>query len=347
MEKLFVFSSSSRKTNGDGRTRLLSATNPGDIQEAADLLRAGELVAIPTETVYGLGADASNEEALLKLYETKKRPQNHPFIIHVASFEDLPKWAKNIPLRAKKLADAFWPGPLTLQLQKADHVNNVVTGGLNTVALRCPAHPIFLKVLKAANISIAAPPANLQKTVSPTTADHVLDGLAGKIAAVLDAGTCEYGIESTVIDLTSQIPQILRHGPISQAMLEEVLGEAVLSPDAASDSIPGRVVHYHPKNPALRMSLEEIQRYVIITPKKWFAIVHHSPLHIKGDGRYVSILLPRKSREYASSFYAALHEADKDCFEIKGECEILIEEPPKTPEWDGVRDRLAKATTKP
>ena len=225
------------------------------IQEAAALIASGELVAFPTETVYGLGADALHPEASKKIYAAKGRPSDNPLIVHICKFEELESIAKLVPPQARKLADAFWPGPLTMIVWKNDKVPYETTGGMDTVAIRMPNHPIALKLIEQSGCLIAAPSANTSGKPSPTEAAHVALDLDGKIPMILDGGPVGIGIESTIIDLTEDMPMILRPGYITQQMLEDVLGEEVkIDPGIiASDSLtkpkaPGmKYKHYAPK----------------------------------------------------------------------------------------------------
>lgn len=226
-----------------------------DMQEAAALIRAGELVAFPTETVYGLGADALRPEASRKIYEAKGRPSDNPLIVHIAEFEDLVSIAREVPRQAKLLADAFWPGPLTMIVWKNDRVPYETTGGMETVAVRMPDHPVALRLIRESGCLVAAPSANISGRPSPTEAAHVARDMDGRIPMILDGGAVGIGIESTIIDLTEETPMILRPGYITQEMLTDVLGEEVrIDPGIiASDSgqkpkAPGmKYKHYAPK----------------------------------------------------------------------------------------------------
>lgn len=226
-----------------------------DMQEAAALIRAGELVAFPTETVYGLGADALRPEASRKIYEAKGRPSDNPLIVHIAEFEDLVSIAREVPRQAKLLADAFWPGPLTMIVWKNDRVPYETTGGMETVAVRMPDHPVALRLIRESGCLVAAPSANISGRPSPTEAAHVARDMDGRIPMILDGGAVGIGIESTIIDLTEETPMILRPGYITQEMLTDVLGEEVrIDPGIiASNSeqkpkAPGmKYKHYAPK----------------------------------------------------------------------------------------------------
>lgn len=224
------------------------------MEEAAQLIRSGELVAFPTETVYGLGADALNPQASKKIYAAKGRPSDNPLIVHIAKFEDLEDIAKKVPQEAKKLADAFWPGPLTMIVDKNEKVPYETTGGMDTVAIRMPDHPVALELIRQSGCLIAAPSANTSGRPSPTLAEHVAEDLGGRIPMILDGGEVGIGIESTIIDLTEKIPMILRPGYITKEMLEAVIGTVKTDPGIiAADSTkkpkaPGmKYRHYAPK----------------------------------------------------------------------------------------------------
>src|SRR5687767_7136564 len=203
---------------------------PEAIAKAIEILRAGGLVGFPTETVYGLGADASNPEAVKKIYIAKGRPRNHPLIVHLAAFDAVPGWASEVPDAAKRLAARYWPGPLTLILKRAANVSALVTGGQDTVALRVPSHPVAQALLKAFGGGIAAPSANRYGRVSATTAEHVTSEFGAEIDFVVDGGACEVGIESTIVDVSGARPALLRPGSITALELEAVLGGPLAAP---------------------------------------------------------------------------------------------------------------------
>lgn len=224
------------------------------IKDAAELIRNGELVAFPTETVYGLGADALRPEASAKIYEAKGRPSDNPLIVHICRFEELEYIAQKVPEQAKKLADAFWPGPLTMIVWKNDKVPYTTTGGMDTVAVRMPNHPVALALIEESGCMIAAPSANTSGKPSPTEAAHVARDMDGRIPMILDGGAVEIGLESTIVDLTEEVPMILRPGYITKQMLEDVLGEEVkidpgiLAADMTDPSHAGQ----KPKAPGMR-----------------------------------------------------------------------------------------------
>ena len=235
-------------------TRLLTGDALG-VQEAAALLRAGELVGIPTETVYGLAANALDGGAVSRIFTAKGRPQDNPLIVHIADLEGLPPLVSEIPELAKKLAKAYWPGPLTMIFRKSARIPDEVSAGLYTVAVRMPSHPLARAVIRAAGVPLAAPSANLSGSPSPTLAAHVMADMAGRIPAVLDGGECAVGVESTVVDVTGDTPCLLRPGGVTPAMLAAVAGgvsvnPAVVSrlPEGAVAASPGmKYKHYAPK----------------------------------------------------------------------------------------------------
>ena len=239
---------------------IIEKVDPGHIdtdvmEQAGKLIAEGELVAFPTETVYGLGGDALDPDASRKIYAAKGRPSDNPLIVHIADFDDMKRVAREVPEQAKKLADAFWPGPLTMIVWKSDAVPEATTGGMQTVAVRMPNHPVALELIRRSGCLIAAPSANTSGRPSPTEAQHVAEDLSGKIAMILDGGPVGIGIESTIIDLTEEKPMILRPGYITPEMLSEVLQEEVVidpgiiaSDDTRKPKAPGmKYKHYAPK----------------------------------------------------------------------------------------------------
>ncbi len=239
---------------------IIEKVDPGNIdadvmEQAGKLIAEGELVAFPTETVYGLGGDALDPDASRKIYAAKGRPSDNPLIVHIAEFDDMKRVAREVPEQAKKLADAFWPGPLTMIVWKSDAVPEATTGGMQTVAVRMPNHPVALELIRRSGCLIAAPSANTSGRPSPTEAGHVAEDLSGKIAMILDGGPVGIGIESTIIDLTEEKPMILRPGYITPEMLSEVLQEEVVidpgiiaADDTRKPKAPGmKYKHYAPK----------------------------------------------------------------------------------------------------
>ncbi len=312
------------------------------IDQAAAALAAGQLVAFPTETVYGLGADAENPVAVAAIYAAKGRPQDHPVIVHLAPDADLAHWAADIPEEAHMLAAAFWPGPLTLILKRAANIPDAVSGGQDTVGLRCPAHPVAIALLKAFKGGIAAPSANKFGHVSPTLAQHVRDEFAadGTVAMVLDGGPSQVGIESTIVDLSrlaTHGPVLLRPGQISLDAIEAVIGQRPQAADAAAPRASGTLEsHYAPHTP---VAMQDGQTLVTTLARlsqtgHKVALIHLSdfaPVH-------ASLRLPADPDGFAYALYAALREMDE-----RGADLILVEAPPEGAAWLGVNDRLRRA----
>ncbi len=308
--------------------------NPA-VRQAADLLGRGRLVAFPTETVYGLGADASSAAAIERLYAVKGRPGEHPVIVHFADAAKAFAWAREVPDAAHKLAARFWPGPLTLVLKRAEHVGDFVTGGQDTVGVRVPAHPLARELLEAFGGGLAAPSANRFGRVSPTTAQHVRDDLGGDVDAVLDGGACGVGLESTIVDLSRERPVLLRPGGISAAQLEQVLGEPVGAPDEQAPRVSGSLpAHYAPRTPARLVAAQSLDAEIARLGNEAAVLAFGIP-----DERVDFWLrMPEDPAAYAQKLYAALRELDST-----GARMLLIELPPDLPEWQAVLDRLRRA----
>ncbi len=306
-----------------------------DVRRATEILKRGGLVAFPTETVYGLGADASNHAAVERLYRVKGRPIDHPVIVHFGDAERAFAWAREVPESARTLAAKFWPGPLTLILKRAAHVGQFVTGGQDTVGVRVPAHPVAHELLVNFGGALAAPSANRHGRVSPTTAQHVRDDLGADVDFVLDGGACGIGIESTIVDLSRGAPALLRPGGVSVANLEGELGRKLTMPDACAPRVPGALpAHYAPKTPVRLVGSGELGREIATRGSRAAVLAFGDP-----DQRVDYWLrIPREPEGYAHRLYAALRELDR------AECEaILIEMPPESPEWSAVLDRLRRA----
>jgi L-threonylcarbamoyladenylate synthase len=312
---------------------------PGAVLEAARRLAAGELVAFPTETVYGLGADARNSGAVAKIFAAKGRPADHPVIVHVQSLSALAVWGVNVPAAARGLAQAFWPGPLTLIVKKAEFVADAVTGGQDTVGLRCPSHPLAQELLrefaKVGSGAIAAPSANRFGHVSPTTADHVREEF-GPDLFVLDGGACDVGLESTIIDLSRGEPTLLRPGAVSREDIHSVLGKYPLQPDESAPRASGTLeAHYAP-----RTALALVTALALDEEVRGFANV--AVLARRGPPRHALatmwIAAPHDAARYGHDLYANLRRLD-----VSGAKRILVEAPPRTPEWEAVNDRLGRA----
>jgi L-threonylcarbamoyladenylate synthase len=306
-----------------------------DIARAARILGSGGLVAFPTETVYGLGADASSASAMAKLYGVKRRPADHPVIVHFASTDAAFGWAHEVPESARKLAKAFWPGPLTLVLKRSQKAQDFVTGGQDTVGLRVPSHPVAHELLKEFKGGVAAPSANRFGQVSPTTAAHVRADLGADVDLVLEGGPTEVGIESTIVDLSGAAPVLLRPGHISRQQLEQVVGSPVLEKSAASPRHSGGLErHYAPRTPARLVAAYDLDKEISRLKEKVAVLAFSRP-----DERVDYWLrMPRDPHAYARKLYAALRELD-----TAGCDEILIEAPPDAEEWRAVRDRLNRA----
>ena len=308
-----------------------------EVRRATEILQRGGLVGFPTETVYGLGADASSAAAVARLYAAKRRPQDHPVIVHFSDAQTAFTWAREVPPAAKKLAARFWPGPLTLILNKSSKAGNFVTGGQDSIGLRVPAHPVAQELLRAFGGGIAAPSANRFGQLSPTTAAHVREDLGKDVELVLDGGPSEVGIESTIVDLSGGKPVLLRPGGISAQALEDVLGMTVEERRTDSPRHSGGLErHYAPKTPARLVPSHELDQEIARRGASVAVLAFSRP-----DERVDYWLrMPREPLGYAQKLYAALRELDG------ARCEsILIEAPPETPEWAGVRDRLTRATT--
>ena len=307
-----------------------------EVRRAAEILKRGGLVAFPTETVYGLGADASSKDAVTRLYAAKRRPLDHPVIVHFADADLAFSWARDVPQAAKQLAAKFWPGPLTLILKKSVKTGDFVTGGQDSVGVRVPSHPVAQELLRAFGGGIAAPSANRFGQISPTTAAHVREDLGKDVELVLDGGPSEVGIESTIVDLSSGDPALLRPGKISAVDLEAALGSPVLARQSDSPRHSGGLErHYAPRTPARLVPTHELDKEIARLKDKIAVLAFSRP-----DERVDYWLrMPREPQAYAQKLYAALRELDSARCEM-----ILIEAPPESPEWAGVRDRLVRAT---
>jgi len=307
-----------------------------EIRRAAEVLKRGGLVGFPTETVYGLGADASSREAVARLYAAKRRPADHPVIVHFADAAQAFAWAREVPEGARKLAAKFWPGPLTLVLKRSKKAGNFVTGGQDTIGVRVPSHPVAQELLQAFGGGIAAPSANRFGEVSATTAAHVRADLGKDAEIVLDGGPSEVGIESTIADLSGDGAVLLRPGRISRQELEQALGALVQEKGADAPRHPGGLErHYAPRTRARLVPPHELDREITRLGRAVAVLAFSRP-----DERVDYWLrMPREPLGYAQRLYAALRELDG-----AGCGSILVEAPPETPEWAGVRDRLARAT---
>jgi L-threonylcarbamoyladenylate synthase len=326
---------------------LIARATPRTIARAVECLVAGELVAFPTETVYGLGADASSRDAVARIFAAKGRPADHPVIVHIASSDRVVQWAHEFPAGAKALAKAFWPGPLTLILPRAAHVDDIVTGGQDSIGLRVPAHPVARELLasfaRAGGRGLAAPSANRFGRISPTTASHVYEDLGDAVSMILDGGASTHGIESTIVSFVGRDPIVLRPGAIAPAQLASALGGPIALRDAetAAPRVSGSLAsHYAPRTrmtitapSALRVEIaqrdERDERVAVL------ARTIARPDDFDGDW----IAAPQSADAYAHALYANLRALDRT-----GADEILVEAPPADDErWLAVRDRLARA----
>jgi L-threonylcarbamoyladenylate synthase len=333
------------------------------IATAAAILEEGGLVAFPTETVYGLGADAENPAAVARIYQAKGRPNDHPVIVHVAPGADLDYWTTDVPEAARQLVRAFWPGPLTLILKRASHIPDAVSGGQDTVGIRCPSHPVAIALLsafKGGKGGVAAPSANKFGNVSPTTAQHVRDEFGlddhddGPIAAesadgacsaallgtVLEGGASQVGIESTIVDLSrlaTHGPVLLRPGHISAQQIADVIGMQPAAPDQAAPRASGTLEsHYAPRTPVTMLEREQLLATLGDLHRKSVkvAVIGHSLPALPSAQQ----ILPADPAGYAYGIYAALRDMDQT-----GSAVILVETPPQGPAWLGVNDRLRRA----
>ncbi len=314
-----------------------AAPTSTDIQAAVAALRRGDVIGLPTETVYGLAADAGNVEAVRRIFALKGRPADHPLIVHIAEASDLPMWTSGASPLAARLAEAFWPGPLTLILPRNARVPDVVTGGQDTVGLRCPDHPVALAVLREFGGGLAAPSANRFGRISPTSAAHVREEFPSGVDIVLDGGDCDIGIESTILDLSSGEPRILRPGRISAARIEAVIGPVAQDRSEHSPRASGTLeAHYAPRTPLLmlpRAALEAEARQQGAFGKR-VAILGVGTVPKGSHG----LALPEDAESYAHGLYAALRRLDAG-----GQQLLLVERPPDDPAWDAVQDRLRRA----
>lgn len=323
---------------------ILPGSDPQAILEAARRIQAGQLVGFPTETVYGLGADASSDEAVAGIFSAKGRPADHPLIVHLADAGQVADYASSVPPFAARLMQAFWPGPLTVILPRKDGVAAAAAGGQNSIGLRCPAHPVALAFLQACNTGVAGPSANRFGRVSPTTAQHVQQEF-GDALLVLDGGPCEVGIESSIVDCTRGRPVLLRPGVLTRAQLEAACGEPVLDKEdlQAAGCVPrasGTLeAHYAPNAKVRLMDASALQTALDLlgADAAHIAVYARSVLRIK-SAKVLYRRMPDDAAATAQQLFAVLRD-----FDAQGVKLIWIETPPATSEWDGVRDRLGRA----
>lgn len=310
------------------------------IKQAVTLLREGELVVFPTETVYGLGADATNDAAIQQIYTIKKRPRNHPLIVHIANVAELERWATSINRTAWQLAKTFWPGPLTLILQRAPQILSSITGGQDTIAIRVPNHPVTQKLLQLFGSGIAAPSANYFGKLSPTQTSHVLKELGSEVKLVIDGGRCQYGLESTIVDVTGDSPNILRFGAIGADSITAALGEQVCVSQASNIAAPGTLVaHYAPHTQLHVISPGDLNAFIqqLLSEHKTVVVLARQP-SFSNNSSIRWITMPQTPSAYAYELYAQLHEADAKKYGA-----IVVEKVPEGEGWLAINDRLKKA----
>ncbi len=305
-----------------------------EINQAVMILKRGGLVGMPTETVYGLAADAKNPDALRKIFRAKQRPIDHPLIVHIADITQLLEWANDISPMAMQLASAFWPGPMTLILPKAEGVLDLITGKQATIGIRIPNHPVALALLKSFGSGVAAPSANRFGHISPTTAEAVREELGDAVDMVLEGGQCDIGVESTIIDVSRSEPVILRPGMISAAEIEAVLHCPLSAKQENTPRVSGSLeLHYAPSTPTkLIKDFSQLENIDFSC-----AVLIRASIDIKNANLHV-IPMPNDPKKYAHDLYKTLRELDK-----KGFKQIYIETLPESAEWDAVRDRVNRA----
>ena len=325
---------------------ILDGRSDDAIAAAVRALKAGELVGLPTETVYGLAGDAGNDRAVARIFETKGRPADHPLIVHVADAASVDHFAADVPDFARRLIDAFWPGPLTLILPRRAGVGAAAAGGQDSIGLRCPSHPVAQALLRACAAKgvhgLAAPSANPFGRVSPTTAAHVQAGL-GEALLVLDGGACDVGIESTIVDCTRGAPVLLRPGGVSRAQVEAASGQRLRARDELATPAPRAsgtlLAHYAPSAPVRLMDAKALQTALDLlgADAAHLALYARAPLKMRSS-RVDYRRMPDDAAATAQQLFAVLRD-----FDAAGARLIWIETPPDTPDWEAVRDRLQRA----
>ena len=327
---------------------ILDGTLASSVQAAAAALQRGELLGLPTETVYGLAADSDNDAAVAQIFTAKGRPANHPLIVHVADSSAITRYAKEVPVFAQQLIDAFWPGPLTLILPRLPDAAKASTGGQDSVGLRCPSHPVAHAVLRACQQltppvwGVSAPSANKFGRVSPTTAAHVATEF-GDDLLVLDGGACEVGIESTIVDCTRGVPVLLRPGAITRDDIERACGIKPLSKEELTTDTPRAsgtlLAHYAPNAKVRLMDAKQLQSALNIlgSDGKNIAVYHRSPLSSASKAIHLRAM-PQQALATAHELFGMLRDFDEIGAQL-----IWIETPPDTSDWEGVRDRLQRA----
>jgi L-threonylcarbamoyladenylate synthase len=339
-----------KRTVVEKNSPFIEAATDENISRAVASLRAGAAIGLPTETVYGLAADAGSPEAVAKIFSAKGRPADHPLIVHVASADAAKAWAATWPEAADKLAAAFWPGPMTLIVRRAAHVLDAVTGGQDTVGIRVPSHPVAQAVLRQfagdghANAGLAAPSANQFGHVSPTTAAHVAAEFPDRALMILDGGACDVGVESTIVDVSGEHVRILRPGRVRASEIERVLGAPLAEHGSDVPRVSGALAsHYAPRTqtlmlatPRLKMQLRAFRQAQVKQPMRC-VITHSFDAEPAGHLRAIRLAADAETWEY--ELYALLRTLDEERYAT-----LIIEAPPETPEWDAVNDRVKRAT---
>jgi L-threonylcarbamoyladenylate synthase len=322
--------------------RIIRASQ-AELEAAVEVLRDGDLVAFPTETVYGLGANAANPAAVRKVFELKGRPPSHPVIVHLDDVKYLKRWVREVPPAAAKLAEAFWPGPLTLVLPRAEGVHDIVTGGQDTIAVRIPSHPMAQQLLNAFGGGIAAPSANRYGRVSATRAEHVREEFGDAVKVVLDGGESQVGLESTIVWCRDDTTRLLRPGAVGLAQLRKVAGEVLVGADPDQPRAPGgKASHYAPETPLTLVEggeLDTLAETLSEGGQRVAVLAQRLPLRTYPTVTWINA--GKRSDAYAHDLYANLRALDKS-----GCVRILVQEVPGDERWDAVRDRLVRAAAR-
>jgi L-threonylcarbamoyladenylate synthase len=321
--------------------RVVRATQV-EIETAVQALRDGDLVAFPTETVYGLGANAQNPAAVRRIFEVKGRPTAHPLIVHLDSPRFLHRWVREVPETALRLAERFWPGPLTMVMPRAAHVHDIVTGGQDTVAIRVPGHPMAQQLLTAFGGGIAAPSANRYGRLSPTRAEHVRDELGEAVKVILDGGECQIGLESTIIAFEGPSVRLLRPGAVTAGQIRSVVEELQIGAGSESPRVPGNTAsHYAPTTPLTIVPAGQIDAHAAALSEGGRRVaVLAQRLPLKAHKYVTWINAGRRPEQYARDLYANLRTLDK-----AGCQQILVQDVPEGERWEAIRDRLLRAAT--
>ncbi len=314
-----------------------------ELDEAVAALRNGELVAFPTETVYGLGANARDPAALRRVFEAKGRPTAHPLILHIDNPRFLSRWVAEVPDTATLLAQRFWPGPLTLVMRRSAETSEMLTGGQDTVAIRIPSHPVALQLLTAFGGGIAAPSANRYGRLSATRAEHVRDEFGPLVRVILDGGACSIGLESTILSLVGPQPQLLRPGRISAEEIEAVIGPILHEPSSDAPRVPGtHARHYAPETRLSLVPTAEIEgdiEAMLYESRRVAVLARRPPRRTYAGVTWINA--PSRADVYARDLYANLRRLDKAGADL-----ILVEQLPEDAEWLAVRDRLRRAAAR-